>query len=263
MGTSSPCIPGRLHRTGRVPTHSPIPNLPFAWDRLRPFPGNPGQRFKSLPGQAEFPSASSSGLRELRLVTPRSSHLSPPPESAPRRLRASNASRHRAAVPEQRLRPATRAAAARFSAAAQPSRPLTHPGGSGGVSIVTPLGLQYTSTDRRRQHHSSRGHRHCPSAEPRSIRPGGGAARLTARHHLRRWPPRPWPARPSALCQTARLPRLPECGTAATAGRAGSRARPLPGSARRRRRRDGTAMRPPAAAEDPSLGASPSSCSCC
>lgn len=59
--------------------------------------------------------------------------------------------------------------------------------------------------------------------------------------------------RPRALVCLARLPRSPECrATAAAAGRAGGRAveraaRPLPGSPGQRRRRDGRALRPPAA----------------
>lgn len=78
MGTRSPCIPRRYTRDQQSPPALPHPESSIRPGSGRTFPGNPGQRFKSQPGQTEFPSASAFGLREPRLVTPRSSQLPPP-----------------------------------------------------------------------------------------------------------------------------------------------------------------------------------------
>lgn len=222
---------GGIHRTSRVPKHHPVPNLLFAWDRKDPSREILGRALSPPPGQAEFPSRPprDCGNRASSRPAAPTSHLPqrPLPGGSGRPTPPGTGRPSPSSARGRRHAPPRRADLQRRGSA----RPPAHPGGSGGVSIVVPLGLQNASTDRRRQHHSSRGRRHCPPAEPRSIRPRGGAARLTARHHLRQRPPQPWPAWPGALCLTARLPRSPECGAAATAGRAGSRARPLPGLA--------------------------------
>lgn len=154
----------------------------------------------------------------------------------------------------------------RSRTARPPARPLTHAGGSGGVSIVAPLGLQNAGTDRRRQHHSSRGRRHCPPAEPRSIRPGGGAALASPRATTCGGGPRGHGPLGRARSVCLRGSRALRSAGRWRRRRRDGRARGLGHFRvwpRPRRRRDGTAMRPPAAAEDPSLGASPSSCCCC
>jgi hypothetical protein len=107
---------------------------------------------------------------------------------------------------------------------------------------VAPLGLQNAGTDRRRQHHSSRGRRHCPpAAEPRSIRPGEGAALASPRATTcGGCGPRshgPLGRARSVCCAAPALAR--KCGAVVvgrtdrrTDWRAGGRAaRPLPGSA--------------------------------
>ncbi|MEJ1287832.1 hypothetical protein NN561_018857 [Cricetulus griseus] len=158
-----------------------------------------------------------------------------------------------AVCPPQRRAPS---AAAQPSAAPRaPGRPLTHAGGSGGVSIVAPRGLQNAGTVRRRQHHSSRGRRHCPPAQSRSISPEGAQHSSPRATTCGGGPRGHGPSAPRAPVPGA-TPALPRVrggggdgdGCGGGGGGTGERAaRPLPGSPSRRRRRDGRALRPPAA----------------
>lgn len=177
---------------------------------------------------------SPSGLRAPRPVTPRAS----PSPAAPRDRGVSSAAPR---ALRSRTAPPPRAPGARS---------LTHAGGSGGVSIVAPRGLQNAGSDRRRQHHSSRGRRHGPPAQPRSIRPEG-AQRSSPRATTCGGGPRGHgPSAPRAPVPGAApaLPRVRGGGGDGGGDGTGERAaRPLPGSPGRRRRRDGRALRPPAA----------------
>lgn len=115
---------------------------------------------------------------------------------------------------------------------------------------MAPRGLQNAGSDRRRQHHSSRGRRHGPPAQPRSIRPEG-AQRSSPRATTCGGGPRGHgPSAPRAPVPGA-APALPRVrggdGGGGGDGTGERAARPLPGSPGRRRRRDGRALRPPAA----------------
>lgn len=240
---------------------SPIPNLLFAWDREDPSLEILDRVLSHCLARLSFrprPPPDCGNRASSRPAAPTSR----------RPRRPLPASGHRAAVPEQHPQPVSPQRRAYPQRHSPPARPPAHSRGR----------------QRRRLHcgssrASERRHRPPPPApapfQPRTpalparraaFHPPqrGRRARLTARHHLRRRTPRPWPARPGALRLPARLPRSPECGRwrrwrdGRARGLGHFRVRPRP-----RRRRDGTAMRPPAAAEDPSLGASPSSCSCC
>ncbi|KAM5231176.1 uncharacterized protein RBU33_029029 [Hipposideros larvatus] len=195
-GTSSPCLPG----TSRVPKHKPVPNLLFAWDREAfawksraafSVPAWPRLSFRPRPPQDCGHRASS------RPAAP-TSHL--PPAPAPRRLRASNAGGHRATVAAQRPRPATRTAAARVSAEAQPARrpPLTRSPGR----------------QRRRLHcgssrASERKHRPPPPA-PFQPRTPALPARRAAFHPPQRGRRSPHRAPPPAAAAPAAMARLAE-----------------------------------------------------
>lgn len=231
LGTSSPCISERYTQDSQSPKVQPHPESSIRPGLGRPFPGNPGQRLKSLPGRAELPSAAASGLRERRLVTPRTSrrprrplpggsgvlrrgHRAPSPSSAHGRRRA----------PQRRADP---------QRPSPPARSLTRE-----AATASPLWLL---SGFRTQ---------APTAAASTIpAAGAGTARPPSRvpsapegapRSPHRAPP-PAAAAPAAMARSAgalrvpaRLPRSPECGAAATAaaGRAGARARPLPGSPR-------------------------------
>lgn len=158
---------------------------------------------------------SPSGLRAPRPVTPRVSHRPPPPaiargvsSAAPRALRSRTA-----------LRRAARPGAPAHSRGRQRRR--LHCGSS------------RASERRHRPPPPAPFQPRTPALSARPVafhQPRGGAALLTARHHLRRRPPRPWPVGPARSCAW-RDSRAPPC-----AGRRRRRRR-----LRRRRRRDGRA----------------------
>lgn len=91
---------------------------------------------------------------------------------------------------------------------------------------MAPRGLQNAGSDRRRQHHTSRGRRHCPPAQPRSIRPEG-AQRSSPRATTCGGGPRGHgPSAPRARVPGAApaLPRVPD-GDGGGGGGGGGRGR--------------------------------------
>lgn len=198
---------GGTHRATAVvcpppcPTHSPIPNIQFA-----PRPGSP---FPCPPGRAQSGPA----------VTLRTAGAAP--RHAPRLPIARRPPRSRRV-----LRSAARPPQPHSPSAARPGRPLAHSRGRQRRRLH--CGSSRASERRQRPPPPAPFQPRTParSARPAAFHPPrGGAALLTARHHLRRRPPRPWPVGPARSCAWR-----------------GSRAPPCAGRRRRRRRRwDGRA----------------------
>ncbi|XP_078222188.1 uncharacterized protein LOC144581672 [Callithrix jacchus] len=219
---------GGTHRTGRVPHAQPHPesSIRLAWGR--PFPRNPGQRFKSPPGEAEFPSASAQDCRHRASSRPASLT-----SRRPRRLRAAVPQAAPAAGDTRRS-----GALIRRGTASQPARPpassLTRE-----AAAASPLWLLSGFRTQAPTAATST----IPAADAGTARPPSRvpSAPEGAPRSPHRAPP-PAAAVPAAMARsagralsTARLPRSPECrvaaAAAAAAGRAGARARQLPGSA--------------------------------
>ncbi|XP_032124174.1 uncharacterized protein LOC116542995 [Sapajus apella] len=209
--------------------HSPTPNLLSAWHGEDPSLEILGSVLSHRLAKLSF------RPRPLRTAgtAPRHAPHLPPPAGPGGSGRP---------YPKLRPRPATRAAAARLSAAAQPARPpassLTRE-----AAAASPLWLLSGFRTQAPTAAAST----IPAADTGTARPPScvPSAPEGAPRSPHRAPP-PAAAAPAAMARsagrapsTARLPRSPDCGAAgaaaaaaaAAAGRPGARARPLPGSA--------------------------------
>lgn len=247
MGSSSPCIPGRGevgYRQGDRSPPPPPPPLPARAHPAKPHAQLHPERSIRPGTKKPLPTAGRPGRVRSRGRPPDCGRRAPSRPAPPLARHPPRSRRvlRSAARPPQPYSPPPRARAPAHSRGRQWRR--LHCGSS------------RASERRQRPPPPAPYQPRTPalSARPAPFHPPrGGAALLTARHHLRRRPPRPWPVGPARSCAWRGSRAPPSAGRRRRRRRrrdrrAGERAaRPLPGSPGRRRRRDGRALRPPAA----------------